>query len=296
MIVLLLVSQNEADLLRWNLRHHLEWGVDHIGVADNDSSDETADVVREFGDAVSYQRFVDFHDRQDVRLAMLDAVRAARSVEWAGVADTDEFFWSSRGGPRELLADAPMDVVAVNFDMKLFLPTVLDDPTLPVFMSRVYRTSSSASPLHTSYRAGKTFYRSSWLERITDEHWCGEVPHDQHRHAEQAVHHYMVRDEDQFVQKVTRLISWAPEPSGLLARRRWRRTPEIERPLPGWSAPFKKDWWAVYQRGGEPALRDYYRARYTLSEERLRGAIAEGVIVEDGAFAAWARARYTAVE
>ena len=45
MIVLLLVTQNEADLLRWNIRHHLEWGVDHVAVADNNSTDATAAVA-----------------------------------------------------------------------------------------------------------------------------------------------------------------------------------------------------------------------------------------------------------
>jgi hypothetical protein len=291
-IVLLLVTQNEADLLRANLRHHLEWGVDHVGVADNDSTDDTRDVVREFGDSVSYRRFDDFHDRQIHRTALLDDLRAHAPVEWVGVGDTDEFLWLPGTTPAAVLGAVPPDKVAVNFDMKLFLPTTADDPDGPVFMRRRYRTSSSESPLHTSYSAGKSFYRSSWLGTITDEHWCREVPHEQYRHPEPWVHHYMVGDEDQFVQKVTRLIAWAPPPEGLVARRRWRRTPPERRALPGWSAPFKKEWWGVYQRGGEAAVRDYYRTVYTLGDDARRDALAKGELVEDGGFAHWARARY----
>jgi hypothetical protein len=292
-IVLLLVTQNEADLLRWNIRHHLEWGIDHVGVADNASSDATPDVAREFGDAVSYQRFPDFHQRQTVRTAMLDELRARHPVSWFGVADTDEFWWApGAAGMGELLADTPIDVVGVNFDMKLFVPTGRDRPDVPVFMSRTHRTGSSDSPLHTSYRVGKSWYRSDRLPVITHEHWCEEVPHPPYRHDVDAVHHYMVQDEDQFVQKVTRLISWAPPPDGLLARRRWTRTPEIERPLPDWSARFKKEWWGVYQSGGEAAVRDYYRNVYTVRGERLEAAIADGTLVDDPGFADWSLARF----
>jgi hypothetical protein len=295
MIVLLLVTQNEGDLLRWNIRHHLEWGVDHVAVADNASTDSTADVAREFGDQVSYQSFPEFLERQGVRTAMLDDLRAQHTVTWAGVADTDEFYWADGlGGMGELLRDIPRDIVGVNFDMKLYLPTELDTPGEPVFMSRTHRTGSSASPFHTSYRAGKSWYRADWLTRVTDEHWCKEVPHEQFRHTEPAVHHYMVRDEDQFVQKVTRLISWAHPPDGFFARRKWERTPEIERSLPGWSAPFKKEWWGVYQQGGEPAVRDYYRNVYTLRGDRLQAARADGSIVEDAGFSVWSREKFGA--
>lgn len=288
--MLLLVTQNEAELLRSNIRHHLEWGIDHVGVADNDSTDATADVAREFGAAVSYRRFPDFHDRQIVRTAMLDDLRNRQSVTWVGVADTDEFYWVDGAvGVADLLTDTPDDVVGVNFGMKLYLPTDLDVPDDPVVMSRVHRSGSSESPLHTSYRAGKSFYRADWLTTITDEHWCPEVPHPQFRHDEPAVHHYMVQDEDQFVQKVTRLISWAPPPDGRIAAARWRRTPEIERPLPAWSAPFKKEWWDVYQDGGEAAVREYYRSVYTLGGNRRLEALADGSLVVDGGFAAWSR-------
>jgi hypothetical protein len=300
-IVLLLVTQNEAELLRWNLEHHLAWGIDHVAVGDNNSTDGTADVVRGFGERASYQRFDSFHDRQIVRTALLDALRAEHPVEWAGVADTDEFFWTPGGDMGSLLAAAPAETVAVNFEMKLFLPTALDLPGLPVFMSREHRSASSDSPLHSSYSVGKTFYRSSWLTQVTDEHWAPEVPHPVTRvdtlpgvSPEAGVHHYMVQDEDQFVQKVTRLISWAQEPSGFLARRRWRALPPRERDLPRWTAPFKKEWWSVYQEGGEAAVREYYRSVYTLDAARVREAIADGTLVHDPAFATWARSRYAA--
>lgn len=291
MIVLALVTQNEEDLLRGNIQHHLNWGFDHIAVADNDSTDGTADVAREFGTAVSYQRFPDFHDRQLVRAAMIAKLKDQGRVDWAAVADTDEMFWApGASGPRALLAGTPADIVGVNFDMKLFLPTVLDPPDVPVFIGRVYRSSSSASPLHTSYRAGKSFYRGEWLTEILDEHWSANVPHDVYRHDEPAVHHYMIQDEDQFVQKVERLMSWV-RPQKLTDRIRWkakqRRNPDQ---LPHWIGKSKREWWSVYANHGEAGLREYYRTVYTLGEDRVRNAIAAGELVEDSAFARWAEA------
>jgi hypothetical protein len=119
---MLLVTQNESELLRANIRHHLDWGVDHVGVADNNSSDGTAAVAREFGDAVSYRTFDDFHVRQTVRTEMLDALRAQHRVDWVGVADTDEFYWSDgASGMGDLLATVPSDVVGVILDLILLV-------------------------------------------------------------------------------------------------------------------------------------------------------------------------------
>ena len=78
-------------------------------------------------------------------------------------------------------------------------------------------------------------------------------------------------------------------------RPRWRRAPpEIERALPGWSAPFKKEWWGVYQTGGEAGVREYYRNVYTLGGARRLEALADGSLVEDAGFADWSRARHEA--
>ena len=223
---------------------------------------------------------------------MIEDLKRTATVEWAAVADTDEMFWVPGAGPREVLAEAPADIVGVNFDMKLFLPTALDPPDLPVFVRRVYRTSSSASPLHTSYHAGKSFYRGEWLTEITDEHWSENVPHPVFRHAEPAVHHYMIQDEDQFVQKVERLVSWVrPKTTGAQIRWRVRRLRHRD-DLPKWIGASNREWWRVYSHEGEPGLREYYRTVYTLGADRVAEAIAAGDLVEDPAFAHWASGSY----
>jgi len=290
-IVLLLNTQNEAELLRWNIQHHLNWGFDHVAVSDNESTDDTAEVVHGSGDAVSYRRYGNFKDRLKVRTALLDELRAQHTVDWVLVLDGDEFFWvPDAAGPGDILRRTPDDVVAVNFDMKLFLPTTMDPPDLPVFMSRVYRTTSSDSSLNSSYRLGKTFYRSSWLTRMTNDHWNSEVPHSMFRHEYPAIHHYMIESEDQFIIKVKRL----PNEHHYRNPLKWLKwkiiTPRGE--LPRWMSRSKRQWYGLYNRAGEAGLRAYYRSIYTLSEDRVREAIADGALTRDAGFAEFARERY----
>ncbi len=289
MIVLLLTSKNESEMLTWNLAHHLEYGIDHVAVADNGSTDDTQDVIARFGNATSTVVFDDFHARQAARMRLLDQLRARHTVDWVGVSDTDEFWFASGLHMADLLADVPPEVVAVNFDAKLFLPTALDAPDGPVMSRRHHRTASNDSPLHTSYSAGKTFYRGAWLRKITDEHLNRELWTDRYRHEVAAVHHYMVKDEDYFVQKVSRLASWVQDERGPIARRLRRRRGVPADPrsleLPSWSSWFKKEWWRVYQEGGEEGVRRYYRERYTLGADALAEHVARGEIVRDDSFA-----------
>lgn len=292
MIVLLLTTKNEADVLRLNLEHHLSWGIDHVVVCDNESTDDTADVVASFGDAATRLVFHDFAVRQKIRMRGLEQVKARYpgEVVWAGVSDTDEFHWAPGVTLPDLLAPAPADVVCATFHQKLYLPTELDAETGPVYARQLHRTTGPDSPLHASYREGKSFYRTSWLRKITHEHRSHLVPHEEWGPSEPTVHHYMIRDEDQFVQKVRRLTSWR-ERKGLHSKlwyHKLRRLVGI--PLPPFVAGFKAEWWDVYRRGGEAGLRRYYRDEYRVQTQDVPGHIERGELVRDDAFAAYRRA------
>jgi hypothetical protein len=116
------------------------------------------------------------------------------------------------------------------------------------------------------------------------------VPHALFRHEYPAVHHYMVQSEDQFLVKVERLPNWNYYGNPL----KWLKwkiiTPRGE--LPRWTSRSKQEWYGVYNRQGEEGLRAYYRSIYTLSEERVREAIANGALTRDAGFAELTRQRY----
>ena len=273
MIVLLIATRDEAALLRRNLDHHLGWGIDHVAVADNASTDETQLVVAEYRDAVTTLVFDGDLSR---RLpALVEAFRRVEerfgAVDWAGVSDTDEFWWAPETDLRALLGEIPRDVIGVNFDKKLFLPTEVDDAEGPVYCRRIFRTSGPASPFHTSYSQGKSFYRGSWVREyeLSGVHWCHDIPHPRWRFEQSLVHHYMVDDEDSFVRKVERLKDMWPQigvgPTDLGA--------------------FKLAWWQLYQEEGERGLREYYRSRYLVKADEIPGNLENGALVRDTGFA-----------
>lgn len=293
MIVLLLTTKDEGDVLEQNVAHHLASGVDHVGVADNESSDGTRDRLRRFGDAVTVRSFHDFAERHRVRMEILEEIQAAhgRRVRWAGVSDTDEFFWLPGTTLRACLAAAPDDVVCASFHQKLFLPTESDPPSGPVYLRQTWRSSSYASPLHSSYVEGKSIYRTAWLRRITSEHRNPDVPHPWWGPETPAVHHYMIRDEDQFVMKVRRLTAWRKR-RGLASRLWWQRLRRaVGLPETPHVAGFKKEWWDAYREGGEEGLRRHYRTKHRIQTADLPRLVAEGHLVRDTAFADFMAAR-----
>ena len=277
MIVLYVATRNEAELLRLNLAHHLAWGFDHVAVADNESTDATQDVLREFDGAVTATTIREPTDRFAVLPGLLARIEARfGAVAWLAVSDTDEFWWAPEADLRDLLARMPAEFVAINSDQKFFLNTELDPPDGPVYCRRTFRTTSAESPLHTSYSKGKTFYRGAWAREygVIGPHWSENIPHPFRRLRRALVHHYMIDGEDSFVEKVKALERWNP-----LLRGQSESMDAVK------VRDFKKEWWRVYETEGEAALRDYYRERYLVSASSLPGHIERRELVEDREFA-----------
>lgn len=277
-------------MLRLNLEHHLSWGIDHIGVCDHCSRDDTARVVRSFGKDVTSITFTDFSRRQAARMECLLRIRDRFhcTPQWVGVSDTDEFFWAADRDMRAMLDDVPPDVAAATFHQKLYLPTEVDPPDGRVFERQLYRTARYDSRLHRSYREGKSVYRGAWLARITSEHRCPEVPHPEWSPWPPIIHHYMVRDEDQFVRKVRRLASWRPHDESTRARLvHALRSGLGFAPPPPFVAEFKLRWWEILRNAGEEELRRHYRTQYQISRHDLTAHLKTGELLFDDAFARW---------
>jgi hypothetical protein len=297
-IVLLLLAKNERDLLRHNIEHHLEWGVDHVCVGDHKSTDGTQEMLTEFGDSVTTTIFSDFYTRQVTRSELVESVRDRfGEPAWVGVSDSDEFWWAPGTNIKEILADAPPELAAVNFQQKLYLPTVLDAPDGPVTAQRPFCVTDIDSPLNSAYRRGKSWYRGSYPRLYKGAVWFSEhfdegLDHPPIGPPEPLVHHYMIVSEDQFLSKVKRLTEWRT----YKARRRMRFLDPVyrllRRPIPRpVSQSSKATWWDVYQRGGEDGLRDYYRNVYTLDRDHIATHLADGQLIFDPGLADHTRDR-----
>ena len=291
MNVLFVVTRNEAELLRLNLAHHLAWGFDHAAIADNESTDATREVLHAFGDAVTAETIADPNDRFAALRRLMHRIEARHGqAQWVAVSDTDEFWWYPGGTLRELVLRVPASAPGLNSDQKLFLPTALDPSEGPVYVRRTWRTTGSSSPLHTSYRKGKSIYRASRVREheLTSPHWCPAVGSLAWRPPHPLVHHYMIDDEDSFVRKVVALARWSPQVR--------HSAPDAAGEKDGTGSQvrfrdFKTAWWRLYESGGERALRDYFRTSFMISATALAGHVERRELVQDTAFADWMRTR-----
>ena len=295
MNILFVVTRNEAELLRLNLDHHLAWGFDHVAIADNESTDATRDVLSSFGDAVTVEVIQDVNERFVSLGRLLRRIEARHGpAQWVAVSDTDEFWWQPGSGLAGLLASVPARAIGLNAEQKLFLPTALDPADGPCYLRLTWRTTGPASPLHTSYRRGKSIYRAGWVREheISSPHWCLKVPSSPWQPARPLVHHYMIDGEESFVQKVLALQRWSPEVGKTpLAVETVNQDAHDAAELRRRFRDFKVEWWRVYTAGGEAALREYYRTQYVISAAGIPGHVQRGELVHDTAFAAYMRDR-----
>src|SRR5215471_10779274 len=95
MLILFLKIRDEPDIVRLNLSHHLGWGIDHVLIADNESSGTTLDVLREFRHSITVARTTSPHDWGSALCSLLQRYEEQYgSAGWVAVSDPDEFWWT----------------------------------------------------------------------------------------------------------------------------------------------------------------------------------------------------------
>jgi hypothetical protein len=120
MIFAVMMVRNERDILPVNLRYHLDQGIDHILVADNGSTDGTAEILEEFAATNRVHVFArpgPFHQADTTTELAREAF--LRGATWVLPIDADEFWHVPGGRLDDVLADASeagaLEVQVVNF-------------------------------------------------------------------------------------------------------------------------------------------------------------------------------------
>jgi glycosyltransferase involved in cell wall biosynthesis len=100
-LVMTLLVRNEADVLEANIEHHRHQGVDFFVITDNNSTDDTLQIIQRYvssGLAQCIQEFDDNYCQAEWVTRMARQACANHQADWVIHCDADEFWVSSRPG------------------------------------------------------------------------------------------------------------------------------------------------------------------------------------------------------
>jgi glycosyltransferase involved in cell wall biosynthesis len=143
------IVKNEARYIREWIEFHLLVGVDRFFIYDNDSDDETLDVLRPYYNADLVQ-IIRWPGAAAQLPAYQHALRAwGRSVKWMAFLDADEFLFTIDGQPIPRLLDTYRTVVAaVGVCWAVYGTGGVRHPCHLVAESYNYRTNDRALNCH----------------------------------------------------------------------------------------------------------------------------------------------------
>jgi len=105
-----LLFRNEADILKENIKYHLERGVDHIIAMNNLSVDESVAIADEFSKSGHLTLLHQSEDNyaQDIWCKQMSQLAITEhKADWIIHNDADEFWWPKEGGIKEILKEVP---------------------------------------------------------------------------------------------------------------------------------------------------------------------------------------------
>lgn len=119
-----LLVRNEEDILADQLRLHYALGVDAVIVTDNDSSDATPEILREF--ARDHELHI-WHEPSNAYEQSEWVTRMARhalelGADWVINADADEFHWPEAGTLKDVFAAVPERYGVLEMPISHFVP------------------------------------------------------------------------------------------------------------------------------------------------------------------------------
>ena len=114
-LVMTLLVRNEQDMLEQNLQFHRAMGVDAFIVTDNNSTDNTPDIIRKYAEKgwiveSIVEKATDYAQKHWVD-RMVWAAKVRHGATWVINADADEFWYSPTGNLKNVLSQTRANVL-----------------------------------------------------------------------------------------------------------------------------------------------------------------------------------------
>lgn len=155
-LVTIMFVRNEADIIAHAIDHHLAHAVDHMLVADNGSTDETLDILRDYEKrgVLTLERDPSPHYPQAERMTrLLRRAQAEMGADAVICADADEFFVPSAGDLKDVFNRHWASVIRVR--TRNLVPVDPDDADLPLHARTFVAVARPRSDGAWIYRASK---------------------------------------------------------------------------------------------------------------------------------------------
>lgn len=234
-LIMTLLVRNEADIVRQMLTFHLSCGVDHVIITDNDSTDGTVDILRDFVRAgVADLWFEPAQDKRQyaavTRMALF--AREQRGADWILNSDADEFWHHPSGSIKAAIPAGEARVV--HLSRRNMLPpeeaTEVGNPLAAMRTAVLKPTSDIYAPNLLRPLGTKALCAAPGLLRVAQGNHSADFdgPAPARWDAKVVGYHYPVRSRAQFRRKV--------EMAGAAYASNSEFPPEIGRHLRAWYA------------------------------------------------------------
>jgi hypothetical protein len=156
-LVMTLLVRDEVDVIRENIEYHLARGVDHVIATDNDSTDGTPDILREYEKSgvltLLRETGTDFRQMAWVTKMSLLA-RDKFGANWILNNDADEFWRPRSGNIKDAILAAekssiarPAILVCRRLNMVASWQTLDSTPWLDALVFRVRTQAANGLPV-----------------------------------------------------------------------------------------------------------------------------------------------------
>lgn len=226
-VVMTLLVKNEEDLLEANLEFHKAMGVDAFIVTDNNSTDRTPDIIKEYARKgwiveVINETATDYEQKEWVD-RMIWKAKTCHHADWIINADADEFWHVPSGDFKKSLSDTRANVLMC--EMRSMYPEE-DKPfwqwnhaVRPISKPEKYDLSlySVFSPQNR-----KVIHRADgYLQISMGNHKVKMFP-QRSKTSDILVYHYNIRGRKQFIEKMVNGGKQLEQHKGKHGGRHWR--------------------------------------------------------------------------